>query len=70
MHYDLALQVVFVLELVAAVEGVAVDKRWDPHRTAIAVMSNLAWFSKRTNSPDAGKRAVQEHPHFAVESST
>ena len=38
MSYDPALQVVLVLELVAGIEGVAVDKRGDLHRPAIAAM--------------------------------
>lgn len=69
MRYDPALWVVLVPELVGGIEEAAVDKRWDPHRTTIAAMSNLAWLSNRANPPVVGKQAVLEHPHFAAESS-
>ena len=58
-----------VLEFVAVIEEVAVDKRWGPHQAATTAMSNFDLTSILTNPPAAGKRAVLEHPHFAAENS-
>lgn len=33
--YDLALQAVLVLEVVAGIDEAVVDKRWDPHQAVI-----------------------------------